>query len=121
MKKKILQICGMDTYLHDFLLPLVDKLEAEGYDVTSSAARDKYSKNLIKKGYQIANVPIERKMFSLQNIKALFKLIKVMKKEEFDAVHVHNPIASVLGRTAAKIASVPVSYTHLTLPTIYSV
>jgi glycosyltransferase involved in cell wall biosynthesis len=107
MKKKILQICGMDTYLHDFLLPLVDKLEAEGYDVTSSAARDKYSKNLIKKGYQIANVPIERKMFSLQNIKAFFKLIKLMRKEEFDAVHVHNPIASVLGRTAAKIASVP--------------
>lgn len=107
MKKKILQICGMDTYLHDFLLPLVDKLEIEGYDVTSSAADDKYSPELRKKGYKISNVPIERKMFSWQNIKAFFKLIKLMRKEEFDAVHVHNPIASVLGRTAAKIASVP--------------
>lgn len=107
MKKKILQICGMDTYLHDFLLPLVDKLEIEGYDVISSAADDKYSPELRKKGYKISNVPIERKMFSWQNIKAFFKLIKLMRKEEFDAVHVHNPIASVLGRTAAKIASVP--------------
>lgn len=107
MGDKILQICGIDTYFHDFLLPLVDGLEAEGYEVWGACSKDKHTVKMKKEGYQIINVPIERKMFSLKNIKAFFKLLKLMKKEQFSAVHVHNPIASVLGRTAAKIAGVP--------------
>jgi glycosyltransferase involved in cell wall biosynthesis len=52
------------------------------------------------------SVPIDRKIKPLSNLVSIYRLYRLMKKEKYDIVHVHTPIASVLGRIAAKLAGV---------------
>ena len=49
------------------------------------------------------DVPIDRKISLVSNIRSVLNLYALMKKEKYDIVHVHTPIAAVLGRVAAKL------------------
>src|SRR5699024_96453 len=61
---------------------------------------------LQEQGLTMIEVPIDRKISPFKNAKSIWKLYKLMKKEKYDIVHVHTPIAAVLGRIAAKMAGV---------------
>ena len=44
------------------------------------------------------------------------------RDEKYDIIHIQTPfVAHYLGTSLSRLLGVPVSYTHLTLPTIYSV
>jgi glycosyltransferase involved in cell wall biosynthesis len=50
-------------------------------------------------------------------LKSIYQLTKIIQKNQYDLVHVHTPIAAVLGRIAAKIAGVKrIVYTSHGLP-----
>ena len=53
-------------------------------------------------------VPMTRKITPVQDLKCLFQLIRIFRKEKPDIVHTHTPKAGLLGMLAAKIARVPV-------------
>ncbi len=53
-------------------------------------------------------VPMTRKITPLQDLKCLFQLIKIFKKEKPDIVHTHTPKAGLLGMLAAKLCGVKV-------------
>ena len=59
----------------------------------------------------------DRKPFSKKNLYSFAKLKKLILKEHIDIIDCHNAVVGAYARIAAK----PVSYTHLTLPTICSV
>ena len=40
-------------------------------------------------------------------IYSIFKVYKILVKEKYDVVHVHSPIASIIGRVASKLAGIP--------------
>lgn len=42
-----------------------------------------------------------RNPFDLSNIKALFQLIKLLKRERYDLIHCHTPVGGILSRAAA--------------------
>lgn len=107
-KIKILQVCAIDETVKSLLLPLIDKLTAEGFDVIACCSYGKNSDELRDKGYKIENIEITRDIKFSSNIKSVINLIKIIKKEKFDIVHVHTPVAALLGRIAAKLAGVPI-------------
>lgn len=45
----------------------------------------------------------QREISLLKDIKALFEVIKVLKKEKYDVIHLHSSKAGFLGRVAAKL------------------
>lgn len=47
------------------------------------------------------DVPFERSPFNLKNIQAYRELKKIIKKEKFDIIHCHTPVASILTRLCA--------------------
>ena len=57
------------------------------------------------------NVCFSRNPFSLKNIKALFQLKKLKKKYDFDLVHCHTPIASLITRLVFNKRKTPIIYT----------
>lgn len=53
-------------------------------------------------------VPMTRKITPLQDVKCLFQLVNIIRKEKPGIVHTHTPKAGLLGMLAAKICGVKV-------------
>ncbi|WP_330394977.1 glycosyltransferase, partial [Clostridioides difficile] len=53
---------------------------------------------LVKLGVKQYNIPFSRNPFGIGNIKAFQELIDIQKRNEYDIVHVHTPIAALYGR-----------------------
>ncbi len=106
-KLKMLQMCAVGFTVEKLLLPLIDETNRT-YDVTTVCSRDNISDKLKNKGYNIHNIDIDRKISLFKNIRTVLRLYKYMKDQKFDIVHVHTPIAGILGRIAAKMAGIPV-------------
>lgn len=104
-KIKILQVANVDGFVRAFLLPLMDTLEDEGYNVYIACSDTGEVKKLLDKGYKIYPVKIGRKINPVSNIKAVWNLYQLMKKGKFDIVHTHTTIAGFLGRIAAAAVS----------------
>jgi len=106
-KIKILQLCTVDFVVKNLLVPLIDRLSIEGFEVRIVCSDGKRVRELRKEGYKIKTIKIIRRISVMSNFISLIEIYRFIKKEKFDIVHVHTPIACVLGRIAAKIAGVP--------------
>lgn len=105
-KKKILQVCAIDVSVDALLKPLILKSMKEGFEVHNVCTDTGKFAELESQGLTMIEVPIDRQIHPLKNLKSIWKLYKLMKKENYDIVHVHTPIAALLGRVAAKLAGV---------------
>src|SRR5699024_8999193 len=105
---KIVQLSAIDMTLNNFLKPLNKAILGEGIEVHCVCKKGPYYEEMIEDGFKFHDVNIERKISPVSNLKYIIKLVKIFKTIKPDIVHVHTPVASVLGRIAAKIAKVPV-------------
>jgi glycosyltransferase involved in cell wall biosynthesis len=99
---KCLIVTTLDRQIILFLVPHIKLLQEMGYTVTiaTSIINDK------KLAEQLPNVhlihlPFSRSITSKANIKAFFKIRKLIRKEKYPLIHVHTPIASFLTRLAS--------------------
>lgn len=104
---KVLQVCAVDFTVKNILLPWINKCEQEGAKVEIVCSDGPDVTELREKGYRIRTIEIVRHIAPLKHLFAILNLWRYMKNEKFDVVHVHTPIASVLGRIAARLAGVP--------------
>ncbi len=105
---KICQLCAVDFTLKHFLLPLIDGMEKKGWVVETVCSYGEYIDDLKKDGYIIKNLNIPRSVNPIRIFFAIFQLYKLIKKEKYDIVHTHTPVASIIGRLACKLAGVPI-------------
>jgi glycosyltransferase involved in cell wall biosynthesis len=106
--KRILQVATLDSTISAFLTPLIDALTAEGANVEMAARCGNASRGLKARGYVLHCTPFARRGLSLSHLASLWRLWRLMRRGRYDAVHVHTPVAGVLGRVAARLARVPV-------------
>ena len=104
---KICQICAVDFTLKTFLLPLIDAQLADGNEVISVCSDGKHIQGMLEKGYKIKTIQISRNMNIISHIKSTYKIFKFLKENRFDIVHVHTPVAAMIGRLAAFFARIP--------------
>lgn len=105
---EVLQLAAIDTTVHFLLKPLLERLRKEGYDVHVACSPGPHLPSLEEEGYSVHPIPIARKVAPLSNVQSLWRLYRLMRRERFDIVHVHTPVAAALGRIAAKLARVPI-------------
>lgn len=105
---KILELCAIDQTMKVFLKPLTKELIYRGFEVVGVCSKGLYTEELKKDGIHIINIPIERKIRFFSNIQSIYRLYKILKTERPDVLHVHTPVASILGRIAGKFARVPI-------------
>mgnify|MGYP005635261609 CR=1 FL=1 len=104
---KICQLSSVDFTLKHFLIPLIDAQLDQGYEVIAVCSDGDYIENLREEGYLIHTIPIYRSFNIIKQISCIWCLYKYFKKESFDIVHTHTPIASLAGRIAAYFAQIP--------------
>lgn len=61
-----------------------------------------------KHNISIHHIDFVRNPFHPANIKAIYQIIQLIKKEQFDIVHCNTPVGGVCGRIAANICKVPI-------------
>lgn len=84
-------------------------MAANGFDVLMISAAGKELDELVaQEQCRHVIVPMTRKITPLQDIKCLFQLIRIFRKEKPDIVHTHTPKAGLLGMLAAKICGVKI-------------
>ena len=108
MKAKIIQVCAVDSTMSGLLRELNTQILDEDYNLIGVCSKGKNTEKLIEEGFNIKNIHIDRSIKPIENIKTISRLTKFFIEEEPDIVHVHTPVASVLGRIAAKRAKVPI-------------
>ena len=114
---KILHICAIGDTAEGLLLPQIKYFLSQKFEVGIACSPGKAVEKLQKNGYTVYAVKINRKISLVSNLKSIYHLVKVIRQNQYDLVHVHTPIAAVLGRIAAKIAGVKqIVYTSHGLP-----
>ncbi len=103
---RIVQICAIDNTMKWLLGELNKGTVNAGIETIGICSKGDNKAQIEKDGVILVNIPIERKI-TLSNVKSTIQLYKTIKKYKPDIVHVHTPIAAVLGRIAAKAAKVP--------------
>ncbi|WP_282079269.1 glycosyltransferase family 4 protein [Aquimarina algiphila] len=82
---------------------------SQHYDVigVSGKGGDTLEKVSKQEGVRIIPIEMTRKITPVQDLKAVFALYRLFKKEKPDIVHSHTPKAGTLSMLAAKLAGVP--------------
>lgn len=104
---KICQLCNLDFTLYHFLLPLMRAMRDAGHEVVGVCADGAFAARVREEGFRVETVSIHRNFNLLKHIATARELKRLFVKEQFDIVHVHNPVASLVGRFAAWRAGVP--------------
>lgn len=107
MIMKVCQLCAVDFTLKHFLLPLIDGMRNEGWDVVAVCSDGPSVASLRSCGYRIETVPIARSLSPLAALRALVSLTALFHRERFDVLHVHTPVAALVGRIAARLVGIP--------------
>ncbi len=104
---KVCQLCAVDFTLKHFLLPLIDGMRENGWEVTAVCSDGKEIAGLRAQGYRIDTIPIARSMNPWLALRSQLYLIHYFRRHKFDVLHAHTPVAALLGRIAAKLSGIP--------------
>jgi len=89
--------------MKSLLLRFCERLRREGFEVHVACAPAPGGRRL-PEWLPLHGIPFTRRLLTLQHLVPLVKLYRLIRRERFDIVHVHTPIASIIGRIAAKVA-----------------
>lgn len=105
---KILQLCAVDFTLYHFLTPLIRRLMDAGHEVVAACADGDLAARVRTEGIRVEPIPFTRQLLApRQHWRAYRELKSFLRRESFDMVHVHTPLAAMIGRMAARRARVP--------------
>jgi glycosyltransferase involved in cell wall biosynthesis len=103
---KILHICAVGFTVKNLLQPQINYFLSQGLSVEVACSPGSEMEQLQQRGYAIHPILIERQITPTSNLTSIYQLTQLMRERHYDLVHVHTPIAAVLGRIAAKLAGV---------------
>lgn len=95
--KKVLFTATVDSHIIQFHIPYLKWFKEQGYEVHVATNGDEKIEYCDVKH----KIPFERNPIKINNIKAIFKLKKIIEEEKFDIIHCHTPMGGVVTRLAA--------------------
>ncbi|HEX2683094.1 MAG TPA: glycosyltransferase family 4 protein [Ferruginibacter sp.] len=105
--KKLVRITTVPMALRYLLPGQMKFMSQHGFDVLMISANGKELPEVIaNEQCRHLIVPMTRKITPLQDLRCLFKLVRIFKKEKPDIVHTHTPKAGLLGMLAARYCGV---------------
>lgn len=122
LRYKIFRTTTVPGSLETFCQGLLKELqERDGYEIVAlSSPGESLDRLTVSDGVRTVAIPMERRMAPFKDLKSLWRLIRVFKREKPDMVHSMTPKAGLLCMMAAWICRVPVrvhTFTGLVFPT----
>jgi len=112
ISNKVLFIASIENHFLAFHIPFMKYLQKKGYEVHVATKLGERKGELEQYGIICHNVNFSRSVNPFAALKALVALVKIMRENRFSLVHVHTPMASFLGRLAARLTHTrPILYT----------
>ena len=108
MGLRVCQLCAVDFTLKHFLLPLIDGIQNHGWEVTAVCSDGPEIPSLRASGYTVDTIPISRSLNVFRHAVSVVRLAAYFRRQRFDILHVHTPVAALVARVAAFLARVPV-------------
>ncbi len=105
----VLQVASSDVTVSKLLRPLIDELRANGYQVAAACSDGRLARELAGEGYVVHTLPMSRSLSPWRNLRALWALYRLLRRNRYHIVHVHTPIAAAVGRVAAFLAGTPIT------------
>ncbi|MBK7882962.1 MAG: glycosyltransferase family 4 protein [Chitinophagaceae bacterium] len=106
---KLLRITTVPMSLKYLMPGQLKFMQQHGFDVVMiSADGIELAEAIENEKCRHVIVPMTRKITPWQDLKCIFKLIKIFKKEKPDIVHSMTPKAGLLGMIAAKYCGIPI-------------
>ena len=97
--RKILYITTVSRTVNAFLVPHIHMLLDKGVQVDCACCIDKeIDSSLIERGVKVFDIPFSRNPLSSNNFNAYKVLKEIQRKNQYDWIHVHTPIAGLYGR-----------------------
>ena len=96
--KKVLFTATVDSHILAFHIPYLKLFKEQGYEVHVATNGDEEIPYCDKK----IKISFERSPIKINNLKAIKQLKKVINEEQYDIIHCHTPMGSVVTRLAAK-------------------
>jgi len=119
-KKKLIRTSTIPTSLDTFCKGQL-KMLSEHFEVVAVSSPDKELKWIEEReGVRTIEVQMERHISIINDLKSLYKMIRIFRKEKPYIVHSMTPKAGLISMWAGKICGVPVrmhTYTGLVFPT----
>jgi len=107
MSLKICQLCAVDYTLKYLLTPLVDGMREAGWRTMAVCADEGAVAELRGRGYEIITMGLSRGLNPFRQALGVWRLVRLFRREKFDVLHAHTPVAALVGRIAGRIARVP--------------
>jgi len=106
-KPRVAHVTTVDLSLRYLLLNQLQRIQAEGYEVFAISADGPDVPVVEAAGIRHFAVPMTRRITPIADLRCLWNLFRIMRRERFDVVHTHTPKAGLLGQLAARLAGVP--------------
>jgi glycosyltransferase involved in cell wall biosynthesis len=107
-KLRVAHVTTVDLSLRYLLLNQLERIQGEGYEVFGISADGPDVPVVEAAGIRHFAVPMTRRITPIADLRCLWTLVQIMRREHFDVVHTHTPKAGLLGQLAARIAGVPI-------------
>ena len=104
---KLLELASTDFTFKMLLGGLLPALKGSGYDLTLACADGPYLPEFRKAGYRVKILRVSPNLNIFRHLVSLVQMYQFFKREKFDVIHTHTPVASFIGRLAAKMARTP--------------
>lgn len=107
---RVLQLCAVDFTVRSFLCPLIEFLAERGLDVRVGCAPGPYWPALEERGFRMTPLPVQRGRNPFAHTRSVLRVARYLRRERIDILHVHTPVASLVGRLAAALARTPLVF-----------
>lgn len=117
---KIVRTSTVPTSLHTFCMEQMEAIARQGYDVLAvSSAGWELDEISNHPGVRVARVDMERQISIFRDIRSLWHMYRLLRRERPEIVHSITPKAGLVSMMAARMAGVPVrihTFTGLVWP-----
>ncbi len=107
-KLRIVHLCAVDFTVRQFIAPVALALEKAGHEVQCACTKGPHWEELAEMGVTMREIPIARSANPWHAAHSVWRVYRWLREERPDVLHVHTPVASMIGRLAGWLARVPV-------------
>lgn len=108
MRRKLIRITTVPISLKYLIKGQMRFMKENGFDVKMMSADGEEREGIVKnEDCEHVILPLTRMITPIQDLRAVIKLYKFLRKEKPQIVHTHTPKAGVVGMFAAYLARVP--------------